>query len=269
MSTTQQPPVNEVVLSIAIAQQDALSGPRLSEVLGDWFREFPDVQTVPPYEMPPETPLPHPGPKSGIAAFELVTGVPMLRYWLTSANEPYLIQVQPDYLALNWRRRDARSEYVHYEAIRERFSAFLRTVADALGDRGGALLPTRAELTYVNVIEPNALWRRSSEAHNLFAIEFSDADDYEQLSLGYTKAVRSGGEWRGRLRVTLQGGHDLLKDEPRLLLNLTARSGSLTEPTEAAALGFLDESHEAINRTFLALLKPEARELWGLSDRFS
>src|SRR5690349_7754819 len=94
-----RPPVSEVVLSVAIEEQAALLGPRLPEVLGAWYLEHPNLQQVPPYELPSEPPpgqLRAEGPR-----IEFLGGAPKPRFWFTSSDDVELLQVQDDYLALN------------------------------------------------------------------------------------------------------------------------------------------------------------------------
>ncbi len=264
MSDQQRPPVNEVVLSLGLAPQDALIGPRLPELLGRWFDEFAEIQTVPPYDIPVE----QQGFKSPVGnsfpGFEILSTAPRPRYWLTATGNPYLVQIQSDYIALNWRRQ-ATEEYVRYDAVRERFTDLIKTVAANLQRRGGALLPVKAELTYINIIAPNAAWSRPSDAHSLFAFQFPDQESYDSVLFGYSKPLRIDDTWTGRMHVNLQTVYDMISDEPRLSLNLTSRSTPLPSDL-AAGLEFLDHAHGATNRTFRKLLTPAARTIWGLDD---
>ena len=265
MSSRHQPPVNEVVLSVGLQPQDALIGPRLPEILGDWFEEFPDIVTVPPYEMPPEPRGVNKPRPSFFPAFEIHATTPRPRYWLTAADKPYLLQVQSDYLALNWRRQDHLGAYVHYETIRERFRDLLETVSDGLRRRAGELVPLRAELTYVNLIEPNPLWSRPSELQGLLAMRLPDQDLHEAVALGYSKSLRRDDIWLGRMHVNLQSAYDMASADERLSVNLTSRTTDLAEPTLQGSLDFLDVAHEATNETFRSLMTPAALSIWGMT----
>jgi hypothetical protein len=129
------------------------------------------------------------------------------------------------------------------------------------------LLPERAELTYINVIAPNPLWKSPSDTHSLFKVDFPDSQDYEQLALSYSKALyEPGGPWIGRMHVTFNSIYDWLKEEPRLSLSITARSGTFGDPGVGTAFSFLDIAHDRINDTFLRMLTEEARGMWGLAD---
>lgn len=267
MTNGRQPPVNEVGLSVAITPQDLLVGPRLPEILGPLFEQFNKIEVVPVYKMPVEYPSVQESLPRGLTPrLELISGgVIEPRYWLKSDDDVFVIQVQRDYLAFNWRRRESSQEYVRYDVIREKFIQFLDTVQSALSARGGQLLPERAELTYVDVIAPNMVWRTPSDTHRLFAVNFADNQNYEQITFSYSKALYvPEGPWSGRLHVALSSAYDWLKEEPRLTLNMLARSGNFSKPNLDAVLAFLDLAHGEINQSFLGMLTAEARQMWGL-----
>lgn len=269
MTDSRQPPVNEVVLSVALAPQDLLIGPRLPEILGPLFNEYNKIEVAPPYNMPPEYPSPQDGwLRSSAPRVEVVPAGGMEpRYWLISEDDIFVIQAQRDYLAFNWRRRETGKEYVRYEAIRARFEEILGTVEANLVAKGGRLLPERAELTYINVIAPNPAWRSPSDTHRLFAVDFPDSQNYEQLAFSYSKALfEPGGPWIGRIHVALNPTYDWLKEEPRLSLSITARSGKLSSQSVDAMFGFLDVAHDSINNTFKGLITAQACKTWGLAD---
>jgi uncharacterized protein (TIGR04255 family) len=259
VSDSQQPPVNEVVLSIGLAPQDQLVGPRMATILGDWLSEYPETQLVPPYEIPIEN---DEGFYAG-PAFQVMLGGRQ-RYWLTSADRPYLLQVQNNYVALNWRRRDPDSEYVRYDAIRKQFDRFLSDIASALESVGGSVVPHRAELTYIDLIQPNDLWTGSSDTHRLFAVGFPRMSEAEAFSVAYSRSLRAAETWIGRLHVSLQTARDPLKNEAQLALNITTRSGNLADSTVNGAMMFLDQAHVAANDMFQDLLTPEAKEMWDI-----
>ena len=51
MPDAPRPPINEVVHSVALARQAALSGPHLPSIMGDRFTQHSRVETAPPYEI--------------------------------------------------------------------------------------------------------------------------------------------------------------------------------------------------------------------------
>jgi hypothetical protein len=52
----ERPPANEVVLSVSMASQNVMTGPRIPEILGSWYDDHNRVQVVPQYIMPLEPP---------------------------------------------------------------------------------------------------------------------------------------------------------------------------------------------------------------------
>jgi uncharacterized protein (TIGR04255 family) len=236
----------------------------LPDILGRWFTDRSEINTAPPYAMTAESPAIQ-GPWIGIGPIELQPNTIEPRYWITLKDNAYVIQVQRDYLALNWRRRHVDEEYVHYDTLRQRFADLLSVVEENLSAAGELLGPERAELTYVNVIEPNQLWETPSQTHRLFAFHFSDEDDYEQVTAAYSKSMRDpGGVFLGRVHVSLQPSIDWAKEQPRLNLSLVARSSKLAESTSGQALSFLDAAHISLNQTFSRLLTDDAARQWGI-----
>lgn len=260
----QRPPVNEVICSVAVERTEALIGPYLHDVLGHWFSDLPEVRQVPPYDMPPEPESVKQGLGVQFRPFELLAGSDAPRYWLTTPGQPWLVQVQGDYLALNWRAGHTPDPYVRFETVRERFADLLSVVGQGVARRNGNLVPVRAEMTYVNIIEPNAVWRRVNDLSDLLAFRLPDSEAVESVGINYAKELRGDDLWAGRVHVSLGSGYDVIADEARLHLNITARSGPLHARSVDGAFGFLDLAHESINSTFLGLLTSKAREVWGL-----
>ena len=261
----QRPPINEVVWSVAIDRTASLIGPYLPDVLGPWFAELPEVQPVFPYQMPPE----HHDLRQGFAGtqnpiLELLPVPDASRYWLSAPAQPWLLQVQNDYLALNWRAGHSDEPYVGFEGMRRRFTALLAQVQQGLQRRGAALRPLRAEMTYINIIEPNDLWQEVGHLHRVLAIEVPDSQYRERLSLAYSKVLKIEDSWVGRVHVSLDTGFDPLKDAPRVALSITARSGSLALPSTEGSLHFLESAHTSIEQTFLSLVSDSARKEWDL-----
>jgi uncharacterized protein (TIGR04255 family) len=252
-----------VVHSVAVARQAALSGPLLPSVLGEWFNEHARVETALPYEIPPEPADPTAsiqGPRLQVLAAQ-----PLPRYWLISADDQELVQVQTDYLALNWRDRNDTSGYPGYAAMRARFHDLLGAVEAGLSHHQGVLKPTRAELTYINIIRPSSLWSSHGDTHKLINVTLPAGATYEQLSFSYSQALISAvGEFAGRLHVILSPTVDWVKQEPQLTLTLTARSADLSQQSIALVSTFMDQAHLAIERSFLNLISKEARSAWGL-----
>ncbi|WP_331445881.1 TIGR04255 family protein [Streptomyces xanthochromogenes] len=263
--TGAQPPVNEVVLSVAMVPQPTLIGPRIPEIFGPWYVEHQNVQVVQPYMMPIEQD-PAIGPAVPPGATLNFTSVIESRYWLNSADGAEVVQVQPDYLALNWKRTAPDQEYPHFAALRERFASLTTSASEGLQKFGGTVGPVRAELAYINLIEPNSLWGNLSEVHRILNVSSGLVEDYEQFSFATSLPIRDERDFHGRLHVTIQPSFDWLKAEPRIHLNITARSLNFPTSSCERAFSFFDRAHTVANRAFRNILTAEAREIWGVDE---
>jgi uncharacterized protein (TIGR04255 family) len=264
VETTLQAPVNEVVLSATFSRQDVLTGPLLSQVLGSWFKNHSRVQTVAAYEMPAEVEGLSgilPGPR-----LEVVESAPDPRYWLISEDDTEVIQVQPDFIALNWRRRDlAQLGYPGYDTLRPKFVDLISTLGAGIEKLGGSLRLQRGEITYINVIRPNVVWTNHDNTHRLFDMPLPTGP-YERAGFAYTRVLERDKQFVGRLHVTLQPQVDWIKEQPLLTLIITARSTDFEATGNAPfLLDFLDLGHDEIGRAFRDLATDEARAIWGLS----
>jgi uncharacterized protein (TIGR04255 family) len=259
-----RPPVNEVVLSVALARQPALSGPLIPAVLGEWFDTHAKVESAPPYEIPAETL----DAAASIQApnVQLIMAAPGLtRYWLGSDDDQELIQVQPNYLALNWRNRGEESNYPGFDSMRRRFLDLARATEVGLAEHQGVFRPYRVELTYINLIHPDGIWATHNDTHKLFKISIPVEATYERLSFAYTKLLSEPQKgFSGRLHVSLNPVVDWLKQESQLILTLTARSADLPETNIDAVMRFLDDAHSAIEEAFLSIVSYNALRAWGL-----
>jgi uncharacterized protein (TIGR04255 family) len=267
MTDATQPPVNEVVYSIGFDRMRSLVPPRLGMSLGDLIASHPKTEIQPPYDMQLELPLEK--QPTAVAAPKidfLGSGQINMRYWLISSDEISVVQLQPNYLATNWRRRSPDDEYPGYSALREHFVDVYNQVNEAVtGQEDGPLRPRQAELTYVNLLRPDSVWHSHSEMHRVVEMTFNELDDYEQLGISYTRALRhADGEFVGRLYVTAQPAIDIARQHPVINLTLTARSAPLNRLELAAALDFVDVAHSAVTQAFCNVTTERARRIWGL-----
>ena len=261
--TRHNAPVNEVVVAVSFSRQELLIGPLFPGILGATFADRSAVRSAASYRMPSESESRSGVWASNVLPFQIEQSDSDPRYFITSSDSSYITQVQPDYLAVSWRRQQA-DHYVGYDKVRRQFEQVLTDVTSGLARQGVDLSPTRAELTYVNLISPNTTWHNLSETHNVFAVRLGKQEDYELLAFNFTRKVLSSeGKFRGRIHVSLQPGVDLRKEELNLHLNITVRSADFSSGVQDL-FGFLDDAHELANETFLRLLTPAAIDNWRL-----
>ncbi|MDX8051878.1 TIGR04255 family protein [Lentzea sp. BCCO 10_0798] len=260
--------MDEVVLSIAFEHNSGLVGPRLGLSLSELLEDYPRIEQQATYEMPLELP---PGStlNQGVGIrFELLHGnkVPQPRYWLISEDETHLIQVQPNYLALNWRRRSDEQDYPGYVALLKEFERVYSTLSDKLASHDGeGLAPVRAEITYIDVLRPSELWRDFSDTHHVISLRFADETEYETLNFTYTKAMYSPShEFIGRVHVGAEPALEINSRKPVLKMAITARSAQFNTSSRESVTEFFSLAHTTIIDTFTAMTTAEARKSWGL-----
>lgn len=244
-----------------------MTPPRLGMFLSDILAEYPKTQIQPPYDMPLELPLEKQPTAASAPRIDLLMGDQVnMRYWLTSIDDVNVIQIQPNYLAINWRRRDTRDPYPGYVGLREHFVQTYHRIEAAVAAQGiESLEPRQAELTYVNLLQPNSLWQSHSQTDKVVSVSFADSSTYEQLSFEYTRALDWGtGGFAGRLHTAVQPAVDP-SGRPVISLTLTARSTPLDPQTLNSVLDFVEIAHDAITQAFLRIITPEARAMWGLT----
>lgn len=269
MNDQRQPPVDEVVLSFAFEKRGALLGPRAGLTLQSFLRRFPNVELRPPYEMPTEYP---PGPNSLSAAalgihMNQMNTFPQARYWMSSDDGSRLLQVQPDYFALNWRKKPGM-KYPGYDQLHAEFIILCHELDASLRKAGDELLHIRqVELTYIDVLRPSELWKSHSDTHKVAQVEFGASDDYEQVSIAYSRVLRDDdGGFAGRLHVSALPAIDTESGVPVLNVTTTLRSASYLPKTPLEiGLAFLDEAHVAITKNFDQMVRENAKKAWGLA----
>ena len=236
----KNPPVNEVVIGVYF--QDPILAMRAEHVGLFWAEiasKFPEAaQNVPIGDMD----ISAPG--------EIF---PMPRFWFTSNDGAYLIQVQRNAFLLNWRKTGG--VYPHYEDVKARFDEWFGVFC-AFCERQfsiGKLDIARCELNYVNLIEPVPPEFQS------FADTNKVIPSYRPLSIGSNKQVRGFFLTYEYLlasdliltaimqsRKNQQSGEDILYLELR-------EGGELQAQTDASRAGWFERAHDAIGDAFNAL----------------
>jgi uncharacterized protein (TIGR04255 family) len=269
MDDQRQPPVDEVVLSFAFEKREALVGPRAGLTLRGLLERFPQLELRPPYEMPVEYP---PGPNSFNAAalglrMSQLNAFPQARYWMSSENDSRLIQVQPDYFALNWRKKPGL-KYPGYTQLRSEFVDLCDLLNEALKSAGDEpIYLKQVELTYIDVLHPGELWKSHSDTHRVAQIDFGASDDYEQVTISYSRVLKGDdGRFVGRLHASAQPAIDTESGAPVLNVSTTTRSATYLPKTPFdIGLSFLDEAHRVITENFDQMVREDAKRTWGLA----
>jgi len=238
----ERPPLAEVALSVQFEPIDGLGAARLGLLWSTFRNRFPSVEEHP--QLPPtfEDFQPPSPPKVEIV---LEQKAPVPRLWFLNDPKTELIQVQPDRFIHNWRRLRDGEPYPHFEAIHESFveelklfEAFLRS------EELGRLKVNQCELTYVNQIEPSAVWRHHGEVGQILRLwspllDASILGEPEDVGMRIRYRIPGpGAEPIGRLNVFLEPGFKVADHTPVYTLNLVARGKPLAEGIEGASAFF-------------------------------
>jgi uncharacterized protein (TIGR04255 family) len=236
----KHPPVNEVVIGVYFA--DPILAMRAEHVGLFWSSiegHFPEVaQHV---------------PIGGIDIAAPDEVFPMPRFWFTSSDGVYLIQVQRNAFILNWRKKD--SIYPHYEDVKAQFDKWFGAFCDFCKRQFGIgrLGIARCELNYVNLID------RVPNRFRTFADTEKIIPSFRPLSIGPDRTVRGFALTYEypiasdlaltiivQSRKSLQSGEDVLYIELRT-------GGELQAQANASRAGWFERAHDAIGDAFNAM----------------
>lgn len=265
------PPVTEVVIGSRFqpsAGYSLVSMGLLAARLGD--AGFLTVEERPGYDAPTERF--GPGAEVNQISLEFLTGPPPTRYWFLNASGDELLQLQPDWLAANWRKVAPEAAYGRWASRWEAFSRWIDRVEDAVAPETG-LDHNQIEVTYVNHIEPAGVWVDHSDAAKVFTFQtnatgsFLGAPEEQRADIKYVMRDDEGRPI-GRLHVSTVPGFLRSRSEPVFLMNLTARGRPIGSGREGirrfAALG-----HEWIVRAFADLTTDAMHTAWKRDDNDS
>lgn len=259
-----RPPLVEVVfaasvepLSLPIMELSALA----LEEFGD---EFPIRQEQPPMRMARESfdnPIPQLGP-----TLALLAGQPPIRLWLQSEDQTRLLQLQKDWLACNWQKGNGPLPYPRYEAIESFFLDTWDRVDRFASTRGGGLVPTQCELSYINLISPGELWSRHGEMHKILGLVGEPAGylpEPEDGQVAFRFRMKDGDMDLGRLHVRAVSAFRPADRVPVIQLTMTAR-GAPPGTGREDMRSFFRMAHEWIVEGFAAVTTEAAQDtLWG------
>ncbi|MGH3569457.1 MAG: TIGR04255 family protein [Pseudonocardia sp.] len=273
--------MNEVVTSISFKQQAVLDGPRLMVGLVGVLDELPKVDEVPPYEMADEQPFEEQVLRPAIPQIQFV-GPHQLqrRLWFTDPNSPaLLLQAQPDYLALNWRRQAADHSYPGFRELKRQFLRYLGIIEQTCIRLGGEPLSvTRVEITYLNLLKPDTVWGSFRDIGNVVSVVVPAVAGIEQLNVVYSRSIEDeSGGFFGRLHAAITTGYQPKVDpetelrplsirdlSPTVNVSITARSGSLRESLSSLEVYF-NRAHDSVTEEFKVVTTDQARSNWGIN----
>jgi uncharacterized protein (TIGR04255 family) len=263
----ERPPVNEVVLSVSF---DRPAGFGIAHLGDFWHRklvsDLRDVEEQAPYQPPVEVLSSHPAPP--FMNLQMLATPPSPRLWAKSPDGTKLVQLQPNWFASNWRETaESKPPYPRWPVMEEFFLDYFHRFQDYLNEEGfGEVTPQQCEVSYINHIRPNPIWRDHSDIDKVLVLagataEFLPRPENLQLAAAYRIKTADGTD-RGRLHVNAQPAFQREGNLPILVLTLVARGDSLS-PDEDGMMEFFRLGHEWIVRGFAAITTPAMHEEWG------
>lgn len=258
------PPVVELALAMTFDPLPGLGVVKLVRLWEQAFREdFPIIEEQLPTQMPIE-PLDD-SLSTSLLSFQLAEGPLQSRLWFLSSTRARLVQVQRDWLAVNWRKAGEETEYPRFQPMRELFDDTANRFGSfAEREELGPIIPRQVELTYVNHVRPEADKDiKVSDVLTLFDAAGNPpqlpSPDASRLAIDYP--MMQSGQRIGRLHVTCEPALTKSDRSRIMVLTWTARGRPLADGFEGV-IKFLDVAHDAATVAFEALVRPELKARW-------
>lgn len=151
-------PVWEMALSVTTASPLLLDPYRVSEAHDLFREEFPRAERQPPYEG--HQLYPTPGARLELAqqiTIHAMQSISPSRWWFLTAAGDRLLQLQENFVGVNWRRLAPPPALPHpypgYTAMRQSFEAVIGKLAEQKVARGESMPPPAvAELLFDNLV---------------------------------------------------------------------------------------------------------------------
>jgi len=265
----RNPPLVETVLSLQFEPIEGLTAAHVGLLWQRFRKDLPLIEEYAPLAPVVETFGPPSPPQAQVTIEERP---PAPRLWFLNEAKSELIQVQSDRFIQNWRRTAKDQPYPRFEPIREKFRQEVSVFEQFLKDEGfQPLQVNQCEVTYVNHIEPGAVWESHGQLEKVVRVWAGIPDpaflpEPENAAATFRFIMRD--ETRaplGRLHVVVQPAWRKTDNVPILTLNLTARGAPLSEGIDGA-FAFFDLGREWIVKGFADLTTPEMHTAWGRSD---
>ena len=270
----RNPPVTEVVVASRFEPSesyDILKIAELAQVAHDLGQDL--IEERPGYEAPMERLGAFPsGPQ---VSLELLSGPPPTRYWFRNSEGDELLQLQPNWLAANWRKVAPTAQYGRWDSRWAAFATWAGHVESAVAGEGAELVHDQVEVTYVNHIDGAGVWSSHADADKVFSFvtpdwraapDLAGSPEFGSTELRYEIPHPRDDGQIGRLHVKIAAVFKRPSNEPVFLMDLTAR-GRPTSEGISGVKEFADIGHEWIVRTFAQLTTRAMHDAWDRIDQ--
>jgi uncharacterized protein (TIGR04255 family) len=148
--TFENAPLIEVALSVQLQPLQLFTSAHAGEFWQTIKQDFPMSQDQPPLGPIGEFFGSSKNLQIGMP-FPLQVGMPGIRNWFVSSDGTYLLQLQRDRFALNWRKTSSQPDYPRYPAIEARFIELFKKFAKFVENSAiGKCEINIHEVTYIN-----------------------------------------------------------------------------------------------------------------------
>ncbi len=261
----QKPPAVETFLGFHFSSLQNWKTPYFGLFWQEIRSEYPDAEVLPP--IPAEDAF-----KVELDAQRVtlkVKGEIPVRWWYSHKSGTRLIQIQNDRFIQNWRKRDARDDYIHYAELKPSFlkvwNEFLRFLKS---NKVKSPEINLCEIGYVNNIDRGHGWKNFSELGKVMSswsgnttTGFLPPPNLIALNTVYPIPNRAGS-----LHVSMEPGFRQQDNTETIQLTLTARCRPVT-PNSRDLTAALDLGREWIVKGFEDLTTQKMHLLWGKKKR--
>lgn len=184
---------------------------------------------------------------------------PLPRFWLSSADETMLVQLQRNAFFLNWRKRDQM--YPHYDTVKREFDRVYGVFAEFVRETARQDFAIEvAELTYINLTHAGDYWKDVTAIADVIP-SFSTVDiGIKGAELANTTQSTV---WKLAKDMTLsakvQTGTTTADERPALVFELSAK-GRLGAATKAEADEWFHRAHGLTGKAFQGMTSPDIQQ---------
>ncbi len=190
---------------------------------------------------------------------------PLRRVFFVTQDNNYVMQLQPDFFAHNWRKVKAEDQYPSFEKAKDMLVSQWKKFKEFVEDEKlGQISVTRYDVTYVNHLAeesmgkfPDALEKFSPliKLREPAAEHFLPSPKTFQCDLQFEIA-----QDRGTLGVSFKHGTRAIDARDVMQMDLSARMKANEDDSNLSDA--LETAHEWIVRGFTDLTSKQAHELW-------
>jgi len=250
----QKPPVNEVVFGLRFTTPEGIRMPHAGLLWQKFQTDYPIIQHAAPIAS-----------AKGEIQIDMITGVPLPRFWFINIEDDQLVQFQFDRLYYNWRRR--KNDYPRYNYVRSAFETVYDKTAQFFNElKFGDIFPLEYELTYINHIPKGDGWDSIEDLPKIFN-DFNWNYYKESRFLPKPQRISWRSEFslpdeKGSLIVSLK--HAIRSDDNSPIIVLELKTNGFCKSADKKNIfEWFDFSHEWIVKGFTDLTTIDVQKIWG------